>query len=74
MEQADGRYRNFNKLNDINVLNNYFSFFTECRTIADIAFLLDGSGSVDSNDFERMKNFVKSVVKSFPGKDTKVGL
>ncbi|XP_062298679.1 integrin alpha-M-like isoform X2 [Scomber scombrus] len=50
------------------------SSIEECRTIADIAFLLDGSGSVDYSDFERMKNFVKSVVKSFPGKDTKFAI
>ncbi|XP_053197893.1 integrin alpha-M-like [Scomber japonicus] len=50
------------------------SSIEECRTIADIAFLLDGSGSVEYYDFERMKNFVKSVVKSFPGKDTKFAI
>ncbi|XP_062297982.1 integrin alpha-M-like [Scomber scombrus] len=46
----------------------------ECRTKADIAFLLDGSGSVDYSDFERMKNFVKSVVNSFLGMDTKFAI
>lgn len=46
----------------------------ECRTQADIAFLLDGSGSVGSEDFKRMKVFVKDVVSSFKGQDTKVGL
>ncbi|KAF3853540.1 hypothetical protein F7725_014228 [Dissostichus mawsoni] len=35
----------------------------ECRS-ADIAFLLDGSGSVSSQDFELMKRFVKNVVDS----------
>ncbi|XP_062297981.1 integrin alpha-M-like [Scomber scombrus] len=50
------------------------SSIEECRTKADIAFLLDGSGSVDYSDFERMKNFVKSVVKSFLGKDTKFAI
>lgn len=47
-------------------------FLTECRTQADIAFLLDGSGSVDAEDFGRMKLFVKNLVQSFLGKDTKV--
>uniref|UniRef100_A0A3Q1J2U5 VWFA domain-containing protein n=1 Tax=Anabas testudineus TaxID=64144 RepID=A0A3Q1J2U5_ANATE len=44
----------------------------ECRTEADIAFLLDGSGSVNPPDFERMKTFVKDVIRSFPAKDTQV--
>uniref|UniRef100_A0A665UIS3 Integrin alpha-M-like n=1 Tax=Echeneis naucrates TaxID=173247 RepID=A0A665UIS3_ECHNA len=42
----------------------------ECRASADIAFLLDGSGSVASRDFSRMKSFVKSLVSSFTGRDT----
>uniref|UniRef100_A0A3Q1IYB7 VWFA domain-containing protein n=1 Tax=Anabas testudineus TaxID=64144 RepID=A0A3Q1IYB7_ANATE len=46
----------------------------ECRTEADIAFLLDGSGSVGWEDFERMKTFVKEVVRSFPAKDTQFAL
>ncbi|XP_073345568.1 integrin alpha-M [Pagrus major] len=46
----------------------------ECRTEADIAFLLDGSGSVDGADFERMKEFVKALVRSFPGEDTKFAI
>ncbi|CAK6971027.1 integrin alpha-M-like [Scomber scombrus] len=50
------------------------SSIEECRTKADIAFLLDGSGSVEYNDFQRMKDFVKSVVKSFPGKDTQFAI
>lgn len=49
-------------------------FLTECRTQADIAFLLDGSGSVNADDFTRMKVFVKNLVSSFKGHDTKVGL
>ncbi|XP_042253312.1 integrin alpha-M-like [Thunnus maccoyii] len=46
----------------------------ECRTQADIAFLLDGSGSVDSQDFDRMKTFVKNLVGSFQGQDTKFAI
>uniref|UniRef100_A0A8D3C6G1 Integrin, alpha M (complement component 3 receptor 3 subunit) n=1 Tax=Scophthalmus maximus TaxID=52904 RepID=A0A8D3C6G1_SCOMX len=41
-----------------------------CRTEADIAFLLDGSGSVIKRDFTIMKNFVKKMVRPFVGKDT----
>ncbi|XP_044193365.1 integrin alpha-M-like [Thunnus albacares] len=45
----------------------------ECQT-QDIAFLLDGSGSVDSQDFYRMKTFVKNLVRSFQGQDTKFAI
>ncbi|XP_058477668.1 integrin alpha-M-like isoform X1 [Solea solea] len=41
----------------------------DCRTQADIAFLLDGSGSVSSGDFIKMKQFVKNLVRPFVGKD-----
>ncbi|KAG8009158.1 Integrin alpha-M, partial [Nibea albiflora] len=46
----------------------------ECRIEADIAFLLDGSGSVYQDDFERMKGFVKDLVRSFVGQDTKFAI
>ncbi|TDG98056.1 hypothetical protein EPR50_G00214610 [Perca flavescens] len=42
----------------------------ECRS-ADIAFLLDGSGSVASQDFQKMKTFVKDLVGSLLPLDTK---
>ncbi|XP_060951248.1 integrin alpha-D-like [Limanda limanda] len=42
----------------------------DCRAEADIAFLLDGSGSVDYRDFKTMKKFVKTLVHPFVGKDT----
>lgn len=45
-----------------------------CRTEADIAFLLDGSGSVARSDFEKMKEFVKDLVGSFLGKDTQFAI
>uniref|UniRef100_A0A8C3W312 VWFA domain-containing protein n=1 Tax=Catagonus wagneri TaxID=51154 RepID=A0A8C3W312_9CETA len=31
----------------------------------DIAFLIDGSGSIDGNDFKQMKNFVRAVMDQF---------
>ncbi|XP_061564407.1 integrin alpha-D-like [Cololabis saira] len=46
----------------------------ECSTQADIAFLLDGSGSVDDPDFTRMKTFVKNMIGSFQGKDTQFAI
>ncbi|GLD71281.1 integrin alpha-M-like protein [Lates japonicus] len=46
------------------------SSLQECRIEADIAFLLDGSGSVSSQDFQTMKTFVKKLVHSFVGKGT----
>ena len=45
---------------------------TECKAEADIAVLLDGSGSVSNADFRTMKNFVKKLVRPFVGKDTQV--
>ncbi|XP_063338423.1 integrin alpha-M-like [Pelmatolapia mariae] len=43
----------------------------ECLIGTDIAFLLDGSGSVDRQDFQKMKTFVKNLVGSFLSSDTK---
>lgn len=40
----------------------------------DIAFLLDGSGSVNSADFNKMKDFVIKVISSFTGKDAKFAI
>uniref|UniRef100_A0A096M7H2 VWFA domain-containing protein n=1 Tax=Poecilia formosa TaxID=48698 RepID=A0A096M7H2_POEFO len=42
----------------------------ECTSRADIAFLLDGSGSVSSQDFSRMKEFVKNLIRTFLDRDT----
>lgn len=49
---------------------------TECRAQQglDVAFLLDGSGSVNALDFERMKDFMRNLVALFVEKDAKVGL
>ncbi|KAF3704469.1 Integrin alpha-X CD11 antigen-like family member C [Channa argus] len=46
----------------------------ECRDQADIAFLLDGSGSVSGEDFQTMKDFVKNLVRSFLDRDTKFAI
>uniref|UniRef100_A0A7N8WV44 Integrin alpha-X-like n=1 Tax=Mastacembelus armatus TaxID=205130 RepID=A0A7N8WV44_9TELE len=46
----------------------------ECRLQADIAFLLDGSGSVSYVDFITMKGFVKKLVSSFQGRDTQFAI
>uniref|UniRef100_G1S2R4 Integrin subunit alpha D n=1 Tax=Nomascus leucogenys TaxID=61853 RepID=G1S2R4_NOMLE len=36
----------------------------------DIVFLIDGSGSIDQNDFNQMKGFVQAVMGQFEGTDT----
>ncbi|XP_031514142.1 integrin alpha-D isoform X1 [Papio anubis] len=36
----------------------------------DIVFLIDGSGSIKQNDFNRMKGFVQAVMDQFAGTDT----
>uniref|UniRef100_A0A3Q3GEV9 Integrin alpha-M-like n=1 Tax=Labrus bergylta TaxID=56723 RepID=A0A3Q3GEV9_9LABR len=47
---------------------------SKCQAQADITFLLDGSGSVISRDFTKMKTFVKEMIKLFQGKDTKFAI
>ncbi|KAM7381652.1 hypothetical protein PAMA_012478 [Pampus argenteus] len=46
----------------------------ECPVQADIAFLLDGSGSVNAEDFITMKDFVKNLIRSFLTKDTQFAI
>ncbi|XP_048064760.1 integrin alpha-M-like [Megalobrama amblycephala] len=47
----------------------------ECPTSQiDIAFLLDGSGSVGSVDFDKMKAFVIEMIKSFIERDTQFAI
>ncbi|XP_025765357.1 integrin alpha-M [Oreochromis niloticus] len=41
------------------------SSLRECPPQVDIAFLLDGSGSVSSPDFQKMTKFVKDLIQSF---------
>lgn len=45
----------------------------DCRS-ADVAFLLDGSGSVASSDFQTMKTFVKNLVRSLLPADTRFSI
>ncbi|KAM4526349.1 integrin alpha-M-like [Fundulus diaphanus] len=49
---------------------SYPSVTGECPIQTDIAFLLDGSGSVYGYQFTTMKQFVKNLIRSFLGKDT----
>ncbi|XP_038619310.1 integrin alpha-X-like [Tachyglossus aculeatus] len=37
---------------------------------SDIVFLIDGSGSINSGDFDRMKQFVRAVMRRFQGTNT----
>ncbi|KAM9425193.1 integrin alpha-M-like [Pholidichthys leucotaenia] len=41
-----------------------------CPPSADIAFLMDGSGSVSDEDFKTMKNFMKNMIETFLSGDT----
>ncbi|XP_052467002.1 integrin alpha-X isoform X1 [Carassius gibelio] len=45
------------------------AIYQDCPGQIDIAFLLDGSGSVGSYDFEIMKTFVTNIIKRFTGRD-----
>uniref|UniRef100_A0AAX7TE05 VWFA domain-containing protein n=1 Tax=Astatotilapia calliptera TaxID=8154 RepID=A0AAX7TE05_ASTCA len=40
-----------------------------CPPQVDIAFLLDGSGSISTTDFQTMKTFVKTLIQSFLSND-----
>uniref|UniRef100_H9GBD9 VWFA domain-containing protein n=1 Tax=Anolis carolinensis TaxID=28377 RepID=H9GBD9_ANOCA len=47
----------------------------ECTTRpTDIVFLIDGSGSINKADFERMKQFVSETTKRLSGRDTRFAL
>ena len=50
-----------------------FIGMTDCPDFSDIAFLLDGSGSVKQYDFNDMKDFVTRLVRSLRGGGTRVG-
>uniref|UniRef100_A0A8C2IYY9 Si:dkey-32n7.4 n=1 Tax=Cyprinus carpio TaxID=7962 RepID=A0A8C2IYY9_CYPCA len=46
----------------------------DCTDQIDIAFLLDGSGSVREYNFRTMKDFVKSVIKRFTERDAQFAI
>uniref|UniRef100_A0A1A8IND8 VWFA domain-containing protein n=1 Tax=Nothobranchius kuhntae TaxID=321403 RepID=A0A1A8IND8_NOTKU len=50
--------------------NSYPPSTEECQNMADIAFLLDASGSVAAEDFVKMKTFVKNLISSFLRRET----
>ncbi|XP_064425516.1 integrin alpha-X [Latimeria chalumnae] len=59
-------------------VDNRFSFsgnitpgYQECSSAGiDIVFLVDGSGSVDGNDFVKMKDFMKNIIRKFIDRNT----
>lgn len=52
----------------------FVSSTSECpKSQIDIAFLMDGSGSVNYEDFKKMKAFVIEMIKSFIDHDAQVG-
>ncbi|KAG6921408.1 integrin alpha M, partial [Chelydra serpentina] len=47
----------------------------ECpRSATDIALLIDGSGSIDREDFAKMKTFLSEIMKRFHNTDTQFAL
>ncbi|XP_041830491.1 integrin alpha-M-like [Melanotaenia boesemani] len=50
------------------------SSIESCQTQPDIAFLLDGSGSLSEDDFMTMKTFLSKLIESFLGKDTQFAI
>ncbi|XP_032430065.1 integrin alpha-M-like [Xiphophorus hellerii] len=59
---------------DNTFVKSYPSATEECQTQTDIAFLLDGSGSVSEEDFRRMKTFVKNLIRTFLGRDAQFAI
>uniref|UniRef100_A0A8C1L274 VWFA domain-containing protein n=1 Tax=Cyprinus carpio TaxID=7962 RepID=A0A8C1L274_CYPCA len=51
-----------------------FSSLPDCTDQIDIAFLLDGSGSVGDYNFRLMKDFVRSVIKRFTERDAQFAI
>ncbi|XP_056325036.1 integrin alpha-M-like [Danio aesculapii] len=50
------------------------SKYRDCLGLIDIAFLLDGSGSVGINDFTVMKGFVTKVIRRFTERDAQFAI
>ncbi|XP_060679121.1 integrin alpha-D-like, partial [Hemiscyllium ocellatum] len=44
------------------------------KVLVDIAFLIDGSGSVNSVDFQQMKDFIKEIMRKFRNAETQMAL
>nr|XP_023652302.1 integrin alpha-M-like isoform X3 [Paramormyrops kingsleyae] len=42
--------------------------------VSDIVFLIDGSGSVSTGDFDRMKMFMKNLITQFLGRNSQFGI
>uniref|UniRef100_A0A671SDQ0 Integrin alpha-M-like n=1 Tax=Sinocyclocheilus anshuiensis TaxID=1608454 RepID=A0A671SDQ0_9TELE len=60
---------------DENMMQFFVSLTSECpKSQIDIAFLMDGSGSVNYADFNKMKAFVIEMIKSFLDHDTQFAI
>jgi hypothetical protein len=44
----------------------FIPYSTECTTAPEVAFLLDSSGSIGSQNFQLMIDFVKSIAMALP--------
>ncbi|XP_052467005.1 integrin alpha-X [Carassius gibelio] len=61
-------------ISENNVYQPFPSSLRECPGQIDIAFLLDGSGSVRENNFKKMKDFVTSVIRRFTERDAQFAI
>ncbi|XP_068034068.1 integrin alpha-X, partial [Anomalospiza imberbis] len=60
---------------DLRPVRSLPATFPECpKTSMDIAFLMDGSGSIAEQDFETMKTFIAEVMRRFRDDDAQVTL
>ncbi|XP_059386405.1 integrin alpha-X-like [Carassius carassius] len=61
-------------ISENNVYQPIPSSLRDCPGQIDIAFLLDGSGSVNDYNFQTMKDFVTSVIRRFTKRDAKFAI
>ena len=65
--------------NDDRTISCYFSLTIECKAKIDLAFIVDGSGSIENagiGNYDKVKNFVKALTRAFEvsKEETHVGI
>lgn len=61
----------FNTQHYIEVIMYFLSIVVKCSEEADVAFVVDTSGSISDENFKKQKDFVKSLASSFDPTSTK---
>ena len=42
------------------------NFFSDCRSVGDLVFVIDGSGSIDGNEYQAMKDSIEYILERIP--------